>query len=153
MPISVSIARSNGHEHLAPLFQRIASFIPAGVAILSNSEVTITLSSLQWLSFDPPMVSLALARDSKKGKAILDGGRLSTGGADFIGLNRATAFCHLRKPFMTSLVDGRPARCQSLNGLTRDTSPSGPTTRFFFPTLLLSGPVTALFDITKPWEQ
>lgn len=74
LPVSVSVARSRRDEHLAPLFRRIGSFIPAGVAILSNSEAAITVSSLHCLSFDPPIVGLALARDSQKGKAILDAG-------------------------------------------------------------------------------
>jgi flavin reductase ActVB len=73
--VSVSSVRSSRDKYLTPLFRRIGSFIPAGVAVLSNSDVKMTLSSLHCVSLDPPMVSLALARDSKKGKAILDGAR------------------------------------------------------------------------------
>jgi flavin reductase (DIM6/NTAB) family NADH-FMN oxidoreductase RutF len=74
MPISVCSPPTGNNEHLTILFRRVASFIPAGVAILSNAEVTMTVSSIQCVSFDPPLVSLALAKDSKKGKAILSGG-------------------------------------------------------------------------------
>ena len=56
---------------MGTLFRRAASFVPSGVAILSASEVTMTVSSLQCASLDPPLVSVALARNSQKGAAIV----------------------------------------------------------------------------------
>jgi len=75
IPVSVCSVGSGCDEHLTALFRRAASFIPTGVAILSNRDVTVTVSSLHCVSFDPPMVSVALARHSRKGKAIVDGGQ------------------------------------------------------------------------------
>jgi flavin reductase (DIM6/NTAB) family NADH-FMN oxidoreductase RutF len=60
---------------IARLFRRAASFIPTGVAILSSGDITMIVSSLQCISFDPPMLSVALAKDSIKGEAISDSGR------------------------------------------------------------------------------
>jgi len=56
------------------LFRRAASFVPAGVAVLSGADVTMTVSSLHCASFDPCLVSVALAQDSQKGAAIIKGG-------------------------------------------------------------------------------
>jgi flavin reductase (DIM6/NTAB) family NADH-FMN oxidoreductase RutF len=58
----------------APLhvwFRRAASFWPTGVALVSAGETVMTVSSLQFLSFDPPLVSLALATDSTKAACIV----------------------------------------------------------------------------------
>jgi flavin reductase (DIM6/NTAB) family NADH-FMN oxidoreductase RutF len=74
IPLSVPSVSSSSKEHLI-LFRRLGNFIPAGVAILSKGEVTMTVSSLHFVSFEPPIVSLALARDSKKGRIILESGR------------------------------------------------------------------------------
>lgn len=63
---------SSSCSTLAPLLRRALSFIPTGVAVLSNDQVTMTVSSLHCVSFEPPMVSVALARESAKGVSILE---------------------------------------------------------------------------------
>lgn len=60
---------------LATEFRRAASFIPSGVAILTARGVTMTVSSLHCVSFDPPLVSIALSKTSRKAQAILTGGQ------------------------------------------------------------------------------
>jgi flavin reductase (DIM6/NTAB) family NADH-FMN oxidoreductase RutF len=61
---------SSSDSQLARIFRRAASFIPTGVAILSADDIVMTVSSLHCVSFEPPMVSVALARDSSVGSAI-----------------------------------------------------------------------------------
>jgi flavin reductase (DIM6/NTAB) family NADH-FMN oxidoreductase RutF len=57
------------------LFRRAANFIPTGVAILSAENVAMTVGSLHCVSFDPPMVSVAMSRNSTKGRVLLNVGR------------------------------------------------------------------------------
>lgn len=45
--------------------------MPAGVAILQTADVAMTVSSLHCVSFDPPMISVALGRDARKSGSIL----------------------------------------------------------------------------------
>jgi flavin reductase (DIM6/NTAB) family NADH-FMN oxidoreductase RutF len=59
---------------MAIRFRRAASFVPAGIAVLSGADVTMTVSSLHCVSFDPCLVRVALAQDSQKGAAIVKGG-------------------------------------------------------------------------------
>ncbi|MBV8550595.1 MAG: flavin reductase family protein [Acidobacteriaceae bacterium] len=70
----ISNADSGFSAATARLFRRAASFIPSGVAILTTADACITVSSLHFVSSDPPMVSVALARDSLKGAAIIGNG-------------------------------------------------------------------------------
>jgi flavin reductase (DIM6/NTAB) family NADH-FMN oxidoreductase RutF len=56
-------------------FRRGAGFIPAGVAILSAGDEKMTVSSLHCISFDPPLISVALSRESRKVASILATGR------------------------------------------------------------------------------
>lgn len=68
----LTIDAAPGHRPgLAAQFRRASSFIPTGVAILSTPDVAMTVSSLHCVSFVPPMVTVALSRDSRKGSAIL----------------------------------------------------------------------------------
>jgi len=60
---------------LATRFRRAASFVPSGVAILSTPEITMTASSLHCVSFDPPLVSVALGKGSSNAGAILASGQ------------------------------------------------------------------------------
>jgi flavin reductase (DIM6/NTAB) family NADH-FMN oxidoreductase RutF len=65
---------SSSDPALTRTFRRAAAFIPTGVAILSTESTTMTVSSLHCVSLDPPMVSVALAKDSARGTAILNSG-------------------------------------------------------------------------------
>lgn len=56
-------------------FRRAITFIPTGVAVLFADEVWMTVSSLHCISFDPPMISVALSRESRKSALILASGR------------------------------------------------------------------------------
>src|SRR5580704_3210241 len=56
-------------------FRRAAGFVAAGVAILQTEDVAMTVSSLHCISFDPPMISVALGRDARKSGSILASGR------------------------------------------------------------------------------
>jgi flavin reductase (DIM6/NTAB) family NADH-FMN oxidoreductase RutF len=62
-------------EGLTVAFRRAVGFVPTGVAILSAPSVAMTVSSLHCVSFDPPLVSVALAKDSRKAAIILANGR------------------------------------------------------------------------------
>jgi flavin reductase (DIM6/NTAB) family NADH-FMN oxidoreductase RutF len=55
-------------------FRRATTFIPAGVAILFAQDVWMTVSSLHCISFDPPMISVALSKESPKSALILASG-------------------------------------------------------------------------------
>jgi flavin reductase (DIM6/NTAB) family NADH-FMN oxidoreductase RutF len=61
--------------NLATTFRRAAGFVPSGVAILSTPDITMTVSSLHCVSFDPPLISVALGKDSRKAGAILASGQ------------------------------------------------------------------------------
>ncbi len=56
---------------LPALARRAAGFLPTGVAILESLEAWLTVSSLQWVSCDPPWVSVAIDRASLRGQALL----------------------------------------------------------------------------------
>ncbi|MFN7979744.1 MAG: hypothetical protein U0P30_16540 [Vicinamibacterales bacterium] len=58
---------------LAVLARRAAGFLPTGVAILESFDAWLTVSSLQWVSCDPPWVSVAIDRASVRGQAVLGG--------------------------------------------------------------------------------
>jgi flavin reductase (DIM6/NTAB) family NADH-FMN oxidoreductase RutF len=60
---------------LAARFRRAAGFVPTSVAILSTGDVSMTVSSLHCVSFDPPWVSVCLERDSSTGGEIRRAGR------------------------------------------------------------------------------
>jgi flavin reductase (DIM6/NTAB) family NADH-FMN oxidoreductase RutF len=60
---------------LTTRFRRAAGFVPAGVAILSTPDVAMTVSSLHCVSFSPPLVSVALGKDSRKAQVILASGQ------------------------------------------------------------------------------
>lgn len=76
--MTISIHAKAPNPRFAELFRCASSFLPTGVAILSADDVTMTVSSLHCVSFDPPMVSVALARDSARGAAVLKAGRFHT---------------------------------------------------------------------------
>lgn len=57
------------------LLRRAAGFMPSSVALVSHGEVVMTVSTLQCLSFAPPIVSVCFDRASSKGRAILAAGR------------------------------------------------------------------------------
>lgn len=57
------------------LLRRAAGYVPAGVALVSHADVVMTVSTLQGLSWEPPLVSVFFDRASRKGQAILDAGR------------------------------------------------------------------------------
>lgn len=56
---------------LPVLARRAAGFLPTGVAILESLDAWLTVSSLQWVSCDPPWVSVAIDRASLRGRALL----------------------------------------------------------------------------------
>jgi flavin reductase (DIM6/NTAB) family NADH-FMN oxidoreductase RutF len=74
-PELLSTGRPSDRALLATMFRRAAGFVPSGVAILSTPDVAMTVSSLHCVSFDPPLVSVALRKDSRKAQAILASGR------------------------------------------------------------------------------
>lgn len=59
------------HVPLAVLARRAAGFLPTSVAILQSGDAWLTISSLQWVSCDPPWVSVAIDRASQRGQRIL----------------------------------------------------------------------------------
>jgi len=65
----------NCSHPLTTLFRRAAGFIPSGVAVLSTAEISMTVSSLQCVSYEPPWISVCLAEDSRKGSAVRSAGR------------------------------------------------------------------------------
>ena len=77
MTSQLSTANSASHNRpsLTVEFRRAAGFIPTGVAILSAPDAEMTVSSLHCVSFDPPLVSVALSKDSHKAATILAIGR------------------------------------------------------------------------------
>lgn len=62
---------------LAARVRRAAGFLPTGVALLQAGDVSMTVSSLHCLSFDPPWVSVSFERGSRKGGAIRRAGRFA----------------------------------------------------------------------------
>lgn len=48
--------------------------MPSGIALLSHGELVMAVSTLQCLSFEPPIVSVFFDHASRKGQAILDAG-------------------------------------------------------------------------------
>lgn len=56
---------------LNALFQRAAGFIPTAVAVLCSEGVTMTVSSLCCVSWEPPFVTVSLHRDSRKAAALI----------------------------------------------------------------------------------
>ncbi len=56
---------------LAVLARRAAGFLPTSVAIIESFDAWLTVSSLQWVSCDPPWVSVAIDRASQRGQAVL----------------------------------------------------------------------------------
>lgn len=56
---------------LAVLARRAAGFLPTSVAIIESFDAWLTVSSLQWVSCDPPWVSVAIDRASLRGQALL----------------------------------------------------------------------------------
>ena len=56
-----SIHSTSDDLRFPALFRRAATFLPTGIAILSAENVAMTVSSLHCVSFDPPMVSVAMS--------------------------------------------------------------------------------------------
>lgn len=70
--VSKTCTPDNGYRNLRNTqFRRAAAFIPAGVALLSAQNVSMTVSSLHCISSDPPLMSVALHRQSRKAAVIL----------------------------------------------------------------------------------
>lgn len=57
------------------LFRRAAGFIPTGVAVISGDSVSMTVSSLCCISWDPALVSLSLQRSSRTAAILIPAGR------------------------------------------------------------------------------
>jgi flavin reductase (DIM6/NTAB) family NADH-FMN oxidoreductase RutF len=57
------------------LLRRAAGFMPSAVSLVSHGDVVMTVSTLQCLSCDPPIVSVCFDRASRKGRAILEAAR------------------------------------------------------------------------------
>lgn len=55
----------------AAIYRRVAGYFPSGVALLSAGNSVMVVSSLQWLSFQPPLISIAIDNTSISGGAIL----------------------------------------------------------------------------------
>ena len=72
---SMTASVSPAYRRLGAEFRRAAGFVPAGVAILQTEDVTMTVSSLHCISFDPPVISVALRRGARKSESILGSGR------------------------------------------------------------------------------
>jgi flavin reductase (DIM6/NTAB) family NADH-FMN oxidoreductase RutF len=70
-----SIHSTTDNLRFPALFRRAGNFIPSGIAILSAEHFAMTVSSLHCVSFDPPMVSVAISRNSTKGRELLKVGR------------------------------------------------------------------------------
>jgi len=70
----VACAAALDPPSLAAEFRRAAAFIPSGVAVIFTPDVAMTVSSLLGVSFDPPLVSVSLSKDSTKARAILEAG-------------------------------------------------------------------------------
>lgn len=62
---------------LSTCLRRAAGFVPTGVAVLSGGGERLTVSSLQCVSFEPPWVSVAIERTSRRGRAIAASGAFS----------------------------------------------------------------------------
>ena len=59
---------------LSVLARRAAGFLPASVSILQSADAWLTVSSLQWVSCEPPWVSVAIDRTSQRGQAVVAAG-------------------------------------------------------------------------------
>jgi flavin reductase (DIM6/NTAB) family NADH-FMN oxidoreductase RutF len=57
------------------MFRRAAGFIPLGVAILSADGLAMTVSSLCCISWQPALISVSLAHDSRKASGLITSGR------------------------------------------------------------------------------
>ncbi|MBP7776498.1 MAG: flavin reductase [Acidobacteria bacterium] len=73
---------------VARLLRRAAGFMPSSVSLISHGDVVMTVSTLQCLSFDPPIVSVFFDHASQKGRAIREAGRF------FARVLRATEAAH-----------------------------------------------------------
>ena len=60
---------------LGHLLRRAAGFMPSSVSLISHGDLVMTVSTLQCLSCEPPIVSVFFDHASRKGRAILDAGR------------------------------------------------------------------------------
>ena len=82
--------------NLAITFRRAAGFVPSGVAILSTPDIAMTVSSLHCVSFDPPLISVALGKDSRRAGAILASGqfhvRLLRSGEEHLARGEGTPY-------------------------------------------------------------
>lgn len=67
----MSVESSSRHLPLPVLARRAAGFVPTGVAIIESRDAWLTVSSLQWVSCDPPWLSVAIDRTSTRGQAVL----------------------------------------------------------------------------------
>lgn len=60
---------------ISRLLRRAAGFMPSSLSLISHDDVVMTVSTLQCLSCEPPIVSVFLDHASRKGRAILAAGR------------------------------------------------------------------------------
>ena len=56
---------------------RAAGFLPSGVAVLSSSDSEMTVSSLHFVSFGPPIIGVCFETGSRKGAAIIKAGKFA----------------------------------------------------------------------------
>lgn len=86
---------SNRTPDLQAWFRRATGFIPSGVAILMAPQVTMTVSSLHCASLNPPLISVALSRESRRAAAIIEHGgfrvRLLRSGEEQLARDEGTA--------------------------------------------------------------
>lgn len=66
---------SSSSPPVGRLLRRAAGFLPSGVSLISHADVVMTVSTLQCLSCEPPIVSVFFDHASRKGRAVLDAGR------------------------------------------------------------------------------
>jgi len=98
------ILESTTYAYSLPLlFRRAASYVPSGVGLLSAGSTTMTVSSLQIVSFDPALITVALSNSSRKGAMLLEAEafrvRLLRGGEE----PAATSDCVLEEPGLVEL--------------------------------------------------
>src|SRR5579864_318442 len=69
--LQIAPSACSSQPSLPALFRRAAGFVPSGVAILSGAGVSMTVSSLCCVSWEPPLITVSLDRTSRKGAALL----------------------------------------------------------------------------------
>jgi flavin reductase (DIM6/NTAB) family NADH-FMN oxidoreductase RutF len=69
----MSVHPASGAVPLSSVARRAAGLLPTGVSIIESADAFLTISSLQWVSCDPPWVSVAIDRASQRGQVLLAG--------------------------------------------------------------------------------